>query len=49
MIKIDHRVPPCAPVTDEARFISRCAEVGFYRVGILQSRMLERDMAMAEV
>ncbi len=50
-IKFDLRVPPCAPVTDVARFVSRCEEAGFDGVGILDSQMLERDifvsMAMA--
>ncbi len=43
-IKFDLRVPPCAPVTDVARFVSRCEEAGFDGVGILDSQMLERDI-----
>ena len=50
-IKIDLRVPPCKPVHDVARFVSRCEVAGFDGVGILDSQMLERDvfvsMAMA--
>ena len=50
-IKIDLRVPPCAPVADVARFVRRCEEAGFDGVGILDTQMLERDvfvtMAMA--
>jgi 5,10-methylenetetrahydromethanopterin reductase len=43
-MQIDLRVPPCAPVTEVARFISLCEEVGFDGVGMLDSQMLERDI-----
>ena len=46
-IKIDLRVPPCAPVADVTRFVSRCEEAGFDGVGILDSQMLERDVFVA--
>ncbi len=50
-IQIDLRVPPCAPVSEVAKFVGSCEEAGFDGVGILDSQMLERDvfvsMAMA--
>ena len=42
--QIDLRVPPCAPVTEVARFIGLCEEAGFDGVGMLDSQMLERDV-----
>ena len=43
-MQIDVRVPPCAPVSEVAGFISACEEAGFDGVGILDSQMLERDV-----
>ena len=43
-LKIDLRVPPCAPATDVAKFVRQCEEAGFDGVGILDSQMLERDV-----
>ena len=43
-MQIDLRVPPCAPVTEVARFVGACEEAGFDGVGILDSQMLERDV-----
>ena len=43
-MQIDLRVPPCAPVTEVARFIGLCEEAGFDGVGMLDSQMLERDV-----
>ena len=43
-MKIDLRVPPCAPVTQVADFVRQCEDAGFNGVGILDSQMLERDV-----
>ena len=43
-LKIDLRVPPCAPVTEVAEFVHQCEEAGFNGVGLLDSQMLERDV-----
>ena len=43
-IQIDLRVPPCAPVSEVAKFVGLCEEAGFDGVGILDSQMLERDV-----
>ena len=43
-LKIDLRVPPCAPVTEVADFVRQCEDAGFNGVGILDSQMLERDV-----
>ena len=43
-IQIDLRVPPCAPVSEVAKFVALCEEAGFDGVGILDSQMLERDV-----
>ena len=43
-MKIDLRVPPCAPVTEVAEFVRQCEEAGFNGVGLLDSQMLERDV-----
>ena len=43
-MQIDLRVPPCAPVSEVARFIETCEAAGFDGVGILDSQMLERDV-----
>jgi hypothetical protein len=41
-IQIDLRVPPCAPVSQVAKFAQSCEMAGFDGVGILDSQMLER-------
>ena len=43
-IQIDLRVPPCAPVTEVAKFAALCETAGFDGVGILDTQMLERDV-----
>ena len=43
-LKIDLRVPPCAPVNRVAEFVRQCEEAGFNGVGLLDSQMLERDV-----
>jgi 5,10-methylenetetrahydromethanopterin reductase len=43
-LKLDLRVPPCAPVTEVAAFVRQCEEAGFDGVGLLDSQMLERDV-----
>ena len=43
-MKIDLRVPPCAPATETASFVRQCEEAGFAGVGLLDSQMLERDV-----
>src|SRR5918999_797957 len=43
-IQIDLRVPPCAPVSQVAKFAQSCEMAGFDGVGILDSQMLERDV-----
>jgi len=43
-LKIDLRVPPCAPAPEVASFVRQCEEAGFDGVGILDSQLLERDV-----
>ena len=43
-LKIDLRVPPCAPVNEVSAFVRECEEAGFNGVGLLDSQMLERDV-----
>jgi 5,10-methylenetetrahydromethanopterin reductase len=43
-LKIDLRVPGCAPASEVASFIRECEDAGFDGVGILDSQLLERDV-----
>ena len=43
-LRIDLRVPACAPATEVAAFVRRAEEAGFAGVGILDSQMLQRDV-----
>ena len=43
-LKIDLRVPPCAPANEVADFVRQCEEAGFDGVGFLDSQLLERDV-----
>ena len=43
-LKIDLRVPPCAPADQVAAFVRQCEDAGFSGVGLLDSQMLERDV-----
>ena len=43
-IKIDLRVPPCAPASEVAEFVALCEVAGFDGVGLLDTQLLERDV-----
>ena len=43
-LKIDLRVPPCAPANEVADFVRQCEDAGFNGVGMLDSQLLERDV-----
>lgn len=43
-LKVDLRVPPCAPANEVADFVRQCEDAGFNGVGMLDSQLLERDV-----
>ena len=46
-MKIDLRIPPCAPLWEVADFAKQCEEAGFNGIGIMDSQLLERDVFLS--
>ena len=46
-MRVDLRVPACAPVPQVVRFVQECERAGFNAVGIIDSQLLTRDVFVA--
>ncbi len=46
-MRLDIRVPACAPVPQTVRFVQECERAGFNAAGIIDSQLLTRDVFVA--